>query len=77
MSDGRQRPSLEPWLPLQGWAACCDPHPLLRARSLALRYGPTVAFDEVTLGQSNLSETRHPSRTGRTEKGKIRQGKGF
>jgi phosphate transport system ATP-binding protein len=49
MSDDVQQPSLEPWLPLQEQAACCEPQPLLRARELSLCYGPTVAFDEVTL----------------------------
>jgi phosphate transport system ATP-binding protein len=49
MSNDPRRPSFEPWLPLQGRAACCDPHPLVRARGLTLRYGSTVAFAEVTL----------------------------
>ncbi len=49
MSDGRRRPSLEPWLPLRKQAACCEPHPLVRAQGLSLRYGPTLAFQDVTL----------------------------
>jgi phosphate transport system ATP-binding protein len=49
MSRDPRRPGLDPWLPLQERASCCDPHPLVRARGLTFRYGPTVAFDEVTL----------------------------
>jgi phosphate transport system ATP-binding protein len=49
MSDASQRPSLEPWLPLQDRAPCCEPHPLVRARGLTLRYGQVVAFEDVTL----------------------------
>ncbi len=43
-----QRPHLEPWLPLQANAACCEPRPLVRARMLSLRYGRTTAFEDVT-----------------------------
>jgi phosphate transport system ATP-binding protein len=43
------RPSLEPWLPLRERAACCEPRPLVHARGLTLRYGTTLAFDDVTL----------------------------
>jgi phosphate transport system ATP-binding protein len=49
MNDDDNRPRLEPWLPLQERAGCCEPHPLVRARGLTLRYGPTLAFDDVTL----------------------------
>jgi len=49
MSDEFKRPSLEPWLPLQEKAPCCEPRPLVRARGLSLCYGPTVAFEDVTL----------------------------
>ncbi len=46
---GEHRPSLEPWLPLQGRAPCCEPRPLVRARGLSLRYGRAAAFENVTL----------------------------
>ena len=49
MNDGHRQPSLDPWLPLQERAACCEPRPLVRARGLTLRYGPTLAFEDVTL----------------------------
>jgi len=49
MSDEPLRPSLERWLPLQQQAECCQPHPLVRAQELSLRYGPTLVFEDVTL----------------------------
>ena len=47
MSD-EHRPRLEPWIPLQERAACCEPSPLVRASGLSLRYGRTAAFEDVT-----------------------------
>jgi phosphate transport system ATP-binding protein len=44
-----QRSRLEPWLPLQERAACCEPHPLVHARGLSLHYGEMAAFADVTL----------------------------
>ena len=49
MRDEPRRPSLEPWIPIGKQAECCEPHPLVRARGLSLRYGATVAFDDITL----------------------------
>ncbi len=49
MSDELIRPHLAPWLPLGEQATCCEPNALLRARGLSLRYGSTVAFEDVTL----------------------------
>ena len=44
-----ERPHLDPWLPLKARAECCEPRPLVRARSLSLRYGRAAAFEDVTL----------------------------
>jgi len=49
MSDDPPRPGLQPWLPLQETAPCCEPHPLVRARGLSLHYGGEPAFEDVTL----------------------------
>jgi len=49
MSDEQRRPSFEPWIPIGIRADCCEPHPLVRARELWLRYGATRAFEDITL----------------------------
>jgi len=49
MNDGATRPSFEPWLPMEERASCCASRPLVRARGLTLRYGDSVAFEDVTL----------------------------
>ncbi|MGE0645284.1 MAG: phosphate ABC transporter ATP-binding protein [Nitrospira sp.] len=60
--------STQPWAPLEERPVCCVPKPFIEVERLSLHYGPTPAFQDVTLviNQGCITTLVGPSGCGKT-----------